>query len=436
MPNDTANPELSNLTEASEILLAETPRWARTSIYLMVLLLLSGLIWGYVGSVDLVVRAPGIVRPDGKVVRVQSEVAGRVLALAVREGATVEAGQTLIQLDASELEVQRKKLRTLRELRKAKVAQLRSDREQRAAQGTVELGRLRVAGAEAEASLTHTRRTAQARQEARQAAIEASEAATVAATKEWEATQKLYEAKAASEQQLVKAESGKRRAIAEEARARALAKVGTDDVTVAERVVDLRGKEREAYALQLKRELEALDAGLRAAENAVADVDRDLETLSHQLSQLAMRAPVGGTVTSLKIRSVGEVASPGQTLMTIAPEGARPVMEARVANRDIGSIREGMPVRMKFHAFPHRDYGVVSGRVVRIPPDAIDDPLRGSVYEVTVDLPGLTVANGTGRAGKIALGMSADVEIIKERSRILKLLVRKFRDRLDHEEAR
>jgi len=431
MPDDTSTANLGRLTEASEFILAATPRWARASMYLMALVVLAALGWGYLGTVDLVVRAPGMVRPEGRIIRVQSEVQGRVLALHAREGRSVRAGECLVRLDPAALEVDQKKLRTLREVRAAKLAQLRADREKRAAEGAAETAKLQVAQQEAEAALAHTERTAQARQEARRAAIEACVATRIAATKEWEANKELREAGAVSEQELIKVDSMRRRAAAEEARARALAKVGTDDVVVAQRIVELRKKEREIHALQLKRELAALDADTHEAENAVADVDRDLEAIVHKLAKLAILAPVAATVTSLDVRAPGEVVAPGRTLMELAPEGARLVVEARVADRDVGRVRPGMPVRTKCHAFPYRDYGCVEGAVLRVAPDATNDPDRGSVYVVTVSLDQLTMADGSGRTGRVTLGMACDVEIVKERVRILTLLVRRFRKQLD-----
>ena len=416
---------MADLTEASEIVLARPPRWARASIYLMALLLLSAAAWTYVGTVDLVIRAPGIVRPEGEVVRVQSEVPGRVRELAVREGEEVQAGQCLLRLDASELEIEREKLRAQRRASESRLAQLRSDLGKREAEGQAQIARLRIAEAEAEAALTLTQREAKAREEERRAALDAAIAAREAATKKWETTKKLNEKGLASDQELLKDETDRRRAIADEARARALANVGSEDVTVAQKIVELRSKELEIFTLQLKRELEALKEGIRAAEKELSDAGRDLETSGHRIAKTEIRAAAAGMVTSLNVRAAGEVVIQGQTLMTIAPKGARLVMEARVANRDIGSVKPDLPVKMKFHAFPYQDYALLTGKVMRIAPDAVLDPRHGNVYEVTVSLDRMVLTEGA----DISLGMTADVEIVKERVRILNLLLRKLRKR-------
>ena len=53
------------------------------------------------------VRAPGIVRPDGEVVRITSDVAGLVEVVHVQEGESVHTGDVLIQLDYSDIRLER-----------------------------------------------------------------------------------------------------------------------------------------------------------------------------------------------------------------------------------------------------------------------------------------------------------------------------------------
>lgn len=125
-----------------------------------------------------------------------------------------------------------------------------------------------------------------------------------------------------------------------------------------------------AEALEAERDAAELRAGIAAAEEALA--------------RTAVIAPAGGVLTELAVRGEGAVLAPGQIIGAIAPENTPLVARAYLANRDIGWVRPGLPVRIKLDAFPFQDYGTVSGTVITVSPDARTDGRGGSAYEVTV----------------------------------------------------
>src|SRR5690606_25855478 len=57
-----------------------------------------------------------------------------------------------------------------------------------------------------------------------------------------------------------------------------------------------------------------------------------------------------------------------------------------VLNRDIGFVREGMPVEIKLETFPFTRYGLVDGEVKQVWRDAIQDEKQGLVYKAQVAL--------------------------------------------------
>ena len=94
---------LSGLKEAE--LTEATPK-ATWAIYLMLLAVVSALVWSGVARVDEVTKAEGRVVPDGKEQVIASLEGGILRSLAVREGALVEKGQELLQLDPTRVEAQ------------------------------------------------------------------------------------------------------------------------------------------------------------------------------------------------------------------------------------------------------------------------------------------------------------------------------------------
>ena len=63
------------------------------------------------------------------------------------------------------------------------------------------------------------------------------------------------------------------------------------------------------------------------------------------------RAPTG-VVKDLATHTGGTVVQPGTILLTLVPKDEILRAEVWVTNEDIGFVREGQPVKLKFAAFP------------------------------------------------------------------------------------
>jgi hemolysin D len=122
------------------------------------------------------------------------------------------------------------------------------------------------------------------------------------------------------------------------------------------------------------------------------------------------------------VTTIGAVVRPADALLVIVPEGTRLVVEANVLNRDAGFVREGQDVRVKLEAFPFTRYGVVSGRLVFLSHDAIDDEELGLVFPARIELSQQTITVN-GRATLLTAGMAVTAEIKTGRRRIIEFLL-------------
>ena len=87
-------PEIQAITEQDH-----SPA-ARILTIVVALVVVSAIAWAGFSKVEKVASAPGQVRPAGAVMKVNHPEGGTVAAIAVREGQRVEAGQTLLRMDA------------------------------------------------------------------------------------------------------------------------------------------------------------------------------------------------------------------------------------------------------------------------------------------------------------------------------------------------
>jgi len=141
-----------------------------------------------------------------------------------------------------------------------------------------------------------------------------------------------------------------------------------------------------------------------------------------KLKQRFLYAPVDGAISSLNLRNSGEVVQVGQTIAEIAPENAPLILHAILPNREAGFAKVGMPVQVKFDAFPYQEYGMVSGKVISISPDAKPDEKLGAVYrvEVALDRNSVTANNQT---IQFKSGQTASADIVIRSRRVIDVLL-------------
>jgi hemolysin D len=114
---------------------------------------------------------------------------------------------------------------------------------------------------------------------------------------------------------------------------------------------------------------------------ALSDAEEDLKkaVLRHQLVDL--RAPEDAIVLTVAKVSEGSVLQTGAEFITLVPAAAPLLVEADISGDEIGYVKEGDPVAIKFDTFPYTLYGEAEGRVKVISPDSftegdLNDPTR------------------------------------------------------------
>ncbi|WP_226898443.1 HlyD family type I secretion periplasmic adaptor subunit [Mangrovicoccus algicola] len=431
-PRTTALPGAARdfLPAALEIL--ETPaNPAGRALALVIAAMLSIAIgWAVLGKVDVVAVAPGRTVAVGGNKLVQPLEIGTVRAIHVADGETVAAGQVLVELDPTEDEVD------FGQLSRQRAEQALETARQRAFIGSL-LGE--EAGFDATATgapelLVRIHRTQLesdlAAFAAERASLEAERSRRLSAqgsavselAKSAEILPILREREAASrdlydkglttrpqwqqvQASLIEAEHDL------EIRRNRLAEAGTGLVAI----------DRE-LAYQRADRLRLAYAALTEAETALAQIELALQRAEARRARRVLRAPVAGTVQQLAVHTVGGVVQPGSPLMVIVPADARMEIRARVLNRDMGRIREGMPVEVKLEAFNFTRYGTVPGTLVSLSQDAIETEAAGLVYEARIALERPDIL-AEGAAVRIPPGMAVTAEIRTGQRRIADFLL-------------
>lgn len=181
--------------------------------------------------------------------------------------------------------------------------------------------------------------------------------------------------------------------------------------------------------LRTQEQFKSLNSQISDGRSQIAQTMSQLASLKLQLGQTVVRSPVDGVIFELPISKPGAVLQPGQRIAQIAPKNTGFVLKANIPSQESGFLKVGMPVKMKFDAYPFQEYGIVQGRVNWISPDTkLQQTAQGNMenfeLEVTLDKPYLW--NGNQRI-QISPGQTATAEVIVRQRRVIDFVLDPFK---------
>jgi hemolysin D len=367
--------ETEFLPAALEIVETPAPPLPRIAVLVLTALLATALAWACLGQVDIIATAPGRIVPSGGSKVIQPLEAGIVTDIRVHDGAHVHTGDVLVELEPTETSANQARAKGELAAAQLDVARLR----------TVALGAPFVAPAGADPVAV------------RIASRQASEEVGELRDKLDKLSDDILQHRAALDE--AHGEVDRLQAVLPLERQRAAVFQSLSTNGYGSRLQLLEAEEKQAdteRSLEVqKRRIPELEAQIESADRsraeardeaaktalaALAEAQLKASSLSDELAKAAERlkartlvAPVDGTVQELSIHTIGGVVEPGQTLMRVAPDAGLLEVEARLLNRDIGFVREGMQADIKVQTFPFTRYGVLRATVLSVSHDAAAD---------------------------------------------------------------
>ena len=147
------------------------------------------------------------------------------------------------------------------------------------------------------------------------------------------------------------------------------------------------------------------------------------------MKQRIVRSPIDGIVFELPISKAGLVVDPGQIVAQIAPQDSKLILKAQIPSQHSGFLEEGMPVKIKFDAYPYQDYGVMEGRVSWIAPNSrTQSSNQGSIdtydLDITLDQPYVQTAN---QRVNLTPGQTATAEVVIRQRRVIDFILDPFK---------
>jgi HlyD family secretion protein len=350
--------------------------------------------WASMTQIASAVIASGRLVVESDVKKVQHPTGGVVGELRVREGDHVTAGEVLIRLDPTQMQANLNILESTIDELLAERAREEAERDDAALEFPAELTRRAMADATiarligSERKLFNSRIASREGQKAQlderigqlreqvgglSEQADAKRHEIVLIDEELKGVRSLWQQNLVPYARLVELE-------------RESARLAGEAGQISAGIAEIEGKVTETQ-LQIKQ----IDRDLHteAAKN-LSDVRRKLSEAQEkriaaedQLKRIDIRAPQDGVVHQLAIHTVGGLVMPGEPAMLIVPEADALVAEARIRAQDIDSVHPRQRAVLRFPGFDTRSTPEITGEVVRVAADVVEDDKTGASYYTT-----------------------------------------------------
>ena len=449
--------------------------WTRGLLYFLALFTVIALPWAMFSQVEETGTARGQLEPQGQTFKLDAPVAATVAKIQVKEGEAVKAGQSLLVLESelvqwelqqtqSKLEGESNRLAQLDLLQDQLVVALATQRQQNQAQESEKQAQVHQAQQNLESlknsyNLQKEEKLAQVRQaqqniEYSQTAYQLAGIRLTNAQREVQRYQKALKGGIVSAIQVAEREDiaqEKQRVYEQtksdvaQAKLRLVEQRSSYEQTIRQAQAEieqaqLRLKEQKSSYQSLKgsselavlksmEQLKNLETQITTLKADIAQSKSQIDSLEFQLNQRVLEAPIEGTVFRLPIQGEGEVVQPGEMIAEIAPKGTSLLLRAQMGTTDSGSLAQGMPVKMKFDAYPFQDYGIVEGELVKISPttEEIETPEgKAAAYNLEIQLHQTCIPTPT-ECIALRPGDTATAEVIVRQRRVIDFILDPFK---------
>lgn len=321
-------------------------KWGRYLVYLVLLIVVSGLAWASYFTLDEVTVANGKVIPASRGQVVQILETGILKELKVKEGEEIKKGQLLLLLDDSRAgPVYRESLNKWKSLL-ARTTRLRAEAYGLPLDFPPEV-------ADDENLVNIETQAFKARRNALDEQVQAFEDSREALTREIELTAPLVKRGVVSEVELLRL---KRQA-----------------AQTAGQLAELRTR----YLTTASDELVRVDAEL-------GQVSEILLAHEQSLARTTVRSPADGIVKDISVSTLGAIINSGQVIMEIVPTNDEMLVEAFMPPSEVAYVEVGSLANVKLSAYDSSRYGNLEGVVVLVSPDVhIEDSKGGGRPDAT-----------------------------------------------------
>ncbi len=487
--NDNTSPD--DWSNHTKDLLDSLPQvWTRGMLYFLLSFVSIALPWAMLSKVDETGTARGKLEPKGQTFKLDSAVPGTVTSIPVKEGDLVKPGEPVLILDSElvqaelrqtkdKLEGQFNRRSQLNILKNQLVVSLATQRQQNQAQALEKQAQIEQAqqnltalknsyGSQQEEKITQVNQARQSIEQAKTAnklqarqSIEQAKTANKLLENSLESSQreverysKLKQAGAIPEINVVDKQdiAKERQRLYEQSKSdikQANLRLAEQQSSYQRTIRQAKAEIEQAYlrlkeqqrsyqtlthsgklaVLKSEEQFKNLETEMTTLQAEIAQTNSQINSLQLQLQQRVLKSPISGRVFQLPIQRPGAVVQSGTMVAEISPEDSPLIVRAQMPTSESGSLRKGLPVKLKFDAYPFQDYGIIEGELVEISPTTLEvDTPNGKVaaYNLEISLNSNCIPSKN-QCTPLRPGDTATAEVIVRQRRVIDFLLDPFK---------
>lgn len=454
-------------TSEQPVILERSIFWSSAFVWLIIGLTVSAVTWACLAQIEEAVPAAGKLEPEGATKEIQAPTGGVIRTVEVKDGEHVKAEQLLITLDPTSPQAD------LESLSRTKAALTQENRFYTAQvngfrlRGTTEENATPDFTRNQEQLLVASRAEFQSRVTAAQLEVAQLQTQLAQAQQQFATARSVLESNQGILAQSIQirntnkqilddmrpvAESGALSQLQYKQQQQRFQSAESDvlnrqsAIATAQGDIERFAKESERLKVLIVQAQERLNntasltykevlAKIADNQKRISEIDAQMSKAKLTLSYQEIRSPIEGTVFDMKVKGPGFVISGNTTtqpLMTIVPKG-KLIARVYITNRDIGFVREGMPVEVKVDTFPNLEFGSIKGKLINIGSDALPPTQERPFYAfpAKVEIESQEFDIGGGRKIPLQAGMSVSSSILIRKRSVMTIFLSQFTNKVD-----
>lgn len=466
---------IENLSDSRQVMESKPNRFTYISLYIVLGLIVTFLIWAWFSEKEIVVKASGVVRPNNEIYAISNSIEGEVEKISMKDGQEVKKGQVLYKISSKTLDDKKDQLEEQKNFLESDIENLKkldesikdnknyfknsgSEKEYYYKYKSYESGN--KIPLEDKESLTESKSDLNNDKEGLNSLIQSIESGENH-TKKGSVYSTQYYSYISSRNilnnkinQLEKAKIDIR-SDTEEGK-KQLEQIDLEIQNNKDQLQKLKNDTK----LQVQASIDKINYSIKDVDNNINKIDEsiviakeknentvlaqiqekitldnqkldeiksNLKEINKGIDSCTIKSPVDGKLDlKAKIES-GMMIQTGAIIANILPNSKTYKVDLIIPNKDIANIKDGQELKYSFDSLPYREYGFIEGKIENISSDAKVDSEKGiSLYTAEGSLDKNSLENNKGEESFIKPGMICEGRIITRKERMLNYLLEKI----------
>ncbi|AIS51985.1 putative bacteriocin ABC transporter, bacteriocin-binding protein [Thermoanaerobacter kivui] len=167
-----------------------------------------------------------------------------------------------------------------------------------------------------------------------------------------------------------------------------------------------------------------IEDNIYSDEKEIEKLKGELQNINLAIEDYIIKSPANGKIDMITSIKEGDLIQSGLEMVKIIPDNSEYIVKLYIPNKDIADIKVGQKIKYHILALPYQEYGELSGEIVKLSIDSRLDKQSGlNYYEAEATIDNKPLYNRKGEKKNIKVGMIVEAHVIGHREKMLYYLL-------------